>query len=255
MECLPAAENPAGNWGEVVNGYQASLRLSKPQFAVGEPVTAILLLRNVSGVPRTFWVAKLPWEDFDVVVLDEARQRVPKRELDRFARSEGIHSSGLPAAGQSKSWLALSALLALDRPGSYSISVTTLMRGGTNGSTAVTSGTALFQIVQRPDPVRESGQTDPPRSEARPRETKLGRVAVSATEPPPAPHRLFSGVAPSSRDATPRPSIESSLATASPQPQPTFLTTRQWLALAAVFALLLWIGAILIRARNRKFPP
>jgi hypothetical protein len=47
-ESLPAKDFPEGNWGPVTNGCQLSLRFTKSVFKVGEPVTATLLLRNVT---------------------------------------------------------------------------------------------------------------------------------------------------------------------------------------------------------------
>jgi hypothetical protein len=48
-ECLPAQDFPAGNWGAVESGYQLSLRFEKPIFTNGEPIEAIVLLRNVTN--------------------------------------------------------------------------------------------------------------------------------------------------------------------------------------------------------------
>ncbi|HTB82835.1 MAG TPA: hypothetical protein VK742_04205 [Candidatus Sulfotelmatobacter sp.] len=46
-ECKPAEDFPEGNWGEVQNGFQLSLRFAKPVFNAGEPIAVTLLLRNV----------------------------------------------------------------------------------------------------------------------------------------------------------------------------------------------------------------
>jgi hypothetical protein len=48
-ECLPAADFLEGNWGQALGGYQLSLRFEKQIFTNGEPVLAILLLRNVTN--------------------------------------------------------------------------------------------------------------------------------------------------------------------------------------------------------------
>ena len=45
-ECLAAQDFPEGNWGEIEAGYQVSLRFAKKSFTNGEPITAIVLVRN-----------------------------------------------------------------------------------------------------------------------------------------------------------------------------------------------------------------
>lgn len=47
-ECLPATAFPEGNWGDPLLGHQLSLRFTKPTYANGEPVNAILLVRNLT---------------------------------------------------------------------------------------------------------------------------------------------------------------------------------------------------------------
>ena len=48
-ECLPATDFPEGNWGLVKGGFQLSLRFEKQIFTNGEPITGILLMRNVTN--------------------------------------------------------------------------------------------------------------------------------------------------------------------------------------------------------------
>lgn len=50
-ECLPAEDFPEGNWGKVQAGMQMSLRFDKQVYKDGEPIVAILLLRNVTNQP------------------------------------------------------------------------------------------------------------------------------------------------------------------------------------------------------------
>ena len=53
-ESRPAENDPEGNWGTSTNGLQLSLRLSKQIFTNGEPIIAIMLLRNITNVPVKF---------------------------------------------------------------------------------------------------------------------------------------------------------------------------------------------------------
>lgn len=50
-ECLPAKDFSEGNWGQVTNGCQVSLRFSKQAFTNGEPIEGIILMRNVTNQP------------------------------------------------------------------------------------------------------------------------------------------------------------------------------------------------------------
>jgi hypothetical protein len=59
-EHLPAEQFPAGNWGQATNGIQVSLRFDKPDYTNGEPITATILVRNISSqrMPyRKFYVS------------------------------------------------------------------------------------------------------------------------------------------------------------------------------------------------------
>lgn len=53
-ESLPASEFLEGNWGLIKDGFQLSLRFNKLDFTNGEPITAILLLRNVTNHVITY---------------------------------------------------------------------------------------------------------------------------------------------------------------------------------------------------------
>jgi hypothetical protein len=49
QESMPACDFTEGNWGPVYGGFQLSLRFQKQTFTNGEPITAILLIRNVTN--------------------------------------------------------------------------------------------------------------------------------------------------------------------------------------------------------------
>ncbi len=52
----PADKDPEGNWGAVTEGFQLSVRLPKSSFTNGEPITACVILRNVSSRRLRFGV-------------------------------------------------------------------------------------------------------------------------------------------------------------------------------------------------------
>ena len=47
-ECRPADQDPAGNWGEVTEGFQLSVRFPTNHYSPGDSVVATVILRNVS---------------------------------------------------------------------------------------------------------------------------------------------------------------------------------------------------------------
>ena len=49
MESLPAEKFPEGNWGQITNGCQLSLRFTQNTYKQGNSITAILLLRNLTN--------------------------------------------------------------------------------------------------------------------------------------------------------------------------------------------------------------
>jgi hypothetical protein len=54
QESRPAERDPEGHWGAATNGFQLSLRFEKADYTNGEPVTGIILLRNVSDKPLKY---------------------------------------------------------------------------------------------------------------------------------------------------------------------------------------------------------
>src|SRR5215471_9612354 len=47
-ECRPADQYPNGNWGEVTEGFQLSVRFPTNHYSPGDSVVATVILRNVS---------------------------------------------------------------------------------------------------------------------------------------------------------------------------------------------------------------
>jgi hypothetical protein len=54
-ESRPAEHDREGNWGEVTDGFQLSIRLEKKLFTNGEPILASILLRNTSDKVLTYY--------------------------------------------------------------------------------------------------------------------------------------------------------------------------------------------------------
>lgn len=59
-ESLPAKDFPEGNWGDVQDGFQLSMRFEKQIFTNGEPIVATVLLRNVTNSDVSLSYSDLP---------------------------------------------------------------------------------------------------------------------------------------------------------------------------------------------------
>jgi hypothetical protein len=72
-ESLPAEEFPEGNWGNAQNGFQLSVRFEKQTFTLEEPITAIILLRNVTNQTLIYNVSDVVGRcsPIGLVVIDE----------------------------------------------------------------------------------------------------------------------------------------------------------------------------------------
>ena len=110
-DCRPAEQDPEGHWGQPTEGFQLSIRLQKESFTNGEPVTACVILRNVSG--RLFRYLTARFDDpMSKIVLMRGQERVPGKNEPRpgatFAeRLKALHAGSLgsfqsPAGTQRK---------------------------------------------------------------------------------------------------------------------------------------------------------
>lgn len=54
LESQPASQDQEGHWGLATNGFQLSLRFEKETFTNGEPITAIILMRNITEQTQTY---------------------------------------------------------------------------------------------------------------------------------------------------------------------------------------------------------
>jgi hypothetical protein len=60
-ESKPENEDPKGNWGSPSEGFRMSLRLAKPYYTNGEPIEAVVLLRNISQETLTYFFYGPDW--------------------------------------------------------------------------------------------------------------------------------------------------------------------------------------------------
>ncbi len=125
-ESRPAAQDPEGHWGGTTEGFQMSVRFEKESFHAGEPIVAIVLIRNATSRKvfyRDFISLKTdsPVCQFDV--LDAQPQ--PVARLDAKAPSDITDGPHIPRVldpgTQCRYEVKLDAKFKLDQPGKYSI--------------------------------------------------------------------------------------------------------------------------------------
>jgi hypothetical protein len=82
QECLPAKDFPEGNWGEAQGGFQLSLRIEKRVFKNGEPILAVLLLRNVTNTSVLYAALPAGYSDGPIgfVVVDSHGRDFPQHQ-------------------------------------------------------------------------------------------------------------------------------------------------------------------------------
>jgi hypothetical protein len=118
-EKLPWEQDLRGNWSSALNGLQLSLRFEKEEFLAGEPVIAILLVRNVSeneimirdsGFPQHSSMGKF------TIVNSASRQVLPAMHTLYYGSIKGV---SLSPKAQDRYEINLEEIFDLSKPGSY----------------------------------------------------------------------------------------------------------------------------------------
>jgi hypothetical protein len=154
----PSEQDPAGNWGPVIEGFQLSVRFAKEVFTNGEPVAALILLRNVTTKP--LWYPISSGRDMETTCLLERNgQPVLRHDAIKPGASFAERLKGA-YAGSEKFWrcppgtqrpfqIGLSEFFDLTN-GTYSVSVKRKVTNQARTDIAeVVSGPASFRIVAR----------------------------------------------------------------------------------------------------------
>jgi hypothetical protein len=207
-EELPASRDTNGHWGSVVDGWQLSVRFWVREFVAGQPVEAMVLIRNVDSSPRGIVIRKLgaseacknfsyqlhsgtnitswAWTDSPPPNPLPNGYRFPKR----FSESKvGPHS-------QIAFFVRLDQIFDLRGFGEYSIQVTRAERSSTGQEiTNVPSGLATFRVVDK------LSRSEIAASDARARELK--ETERRAREELSKPHERFLATNKSAFERTP----------------------------------------------------
>jgi len=144
-EIIPAAEDHKGNWGQITNALQMSIRFYQNNYTNGQPVSAVILWRNIGGMRQPFdpgW--GIEKYSFDVLIryggkdLKPLVPRIDPNYKPEFGGGPGLIF--LEPNTQIRVEQRLDTIFDLSKPGAYEI---TAQRGG------VRSGVATFYIYPR----------------------------------------------------------------------------------------------------------
>ena len=150
----PAENDPTGNWGFVDDGVQISLRFDRQFYTMGQSITGILAIRNVSKEQRNYSTWGAPHVQFGIVVMDDKGREVNERgvtndfqrRLNRIVNNpKPVYLRGLT---QSVSTFRLDGVYELEQPGRYfaRASVKVYHSEGIK-RTEVGTGNAMFEIL------------------------------------------------------------------------------------------------------------
>ncbi|HZQ47592.1 MAG TPA: hypothetical protein VFC07_11300 [Verrucomicrobiae bacterium] len=155
-ECRPAAQDPEGNWGPVVEGFQLSVRFEKESYKIGEPVTATVLIRD--AVQKRVFYRDFEFDPRGVrtdsplcnlSVLDEQQKRVPRLQKEPQDVADGPHRPRVLNPGtQHKYEIKLDGRFNLTQPGKYFISAKRQVHKlSGDGYSEITSGVATIKLA------------------------------------------------------------------------------------------------------------
>jgi hypothetical protein len=157
----PAEDDPEGHWGAVAEGFQLSLRFEKDSFTNGEPVTACVILRNVSDRSLTYPYEYAPDEREITFILLREQARVygvydvrpgsTFQERLRAVRTGHGWTRVSPPGTQRKFFVNLNSIFGLTTNGQYVASAKrTIRKQDSAQESEVSSGNAAFRITGPP---------------------------------------------------------------------------------------------------------
>jgi hypothetical protein len=153
----PAKDDPEGNWGEVSRGVLLSLRFDKSLYQEGEPVNAMVLLRNATNNEvryRQCVIGGGASRDIQVSVVEFLVTNETTHSLMEVKRGDTVfqHHESFPLQPLQQAFYVdrLDQILSL-QPGRYSVQATTrLIVGFGPSSPPLTSGVAHITVVEAP---------------------------------------------------------------------------------------------------------
>ena len=206
----PAEMDPKGNWGLPLDDFQISIRFETNVFRVGEPIPAVVIIRNIGLINRLVFLGgwregvlfKLT-DDYYRKILTRREQdevNTPPKPSDRWLSSSWGQPRGsshaIPAGQQREISIDLVERYRLTRAGVYFVRVEVVPFGTSGGpNPPVSSGLAMFRllnadgttnVLESATPPIRTGHPTNPVTPAPPRSAGGTNTAVD-TAPPTSP--------------------------------------------------------------------
>ena len=122
-ECRPAASDPEGHWGDVVEGFQVGIRITNTVCRIGEPIIATVIVRNVSEQRLDLTIFSGLQDDFIFAAISPTKERLQEKREPRYPLgSKGVQ---FPKGTQRKFSINLTERFDLLSPGTYVFSAET----------------------------------------------------------------------------------------------------------------------------------
>lgn len=147
-ECKPESQDPKGHWGKAVEGFRLSLRFAKTSYTNGEPIEAIVLVRNISQRTLAYLFYEPEWNLHFLVSNSQNHQLQDVHPVEPW----GLGSKELIVfpGTQRRFVVRIDGHFKFDSPGDYSVKVQAKVPrlDGDGGAEAI-SAAAILKI-ERP---------------------------------------------------------------------------------------------------------
>jgi hypothetical protein len=149
-EQLPAEQDPAGNWGSVTNGLQLSARFYTTNLVTGQPLTAVILVRNLGPREVTRGGGSSANYNYFLTLHRDGRLVAPLIPPLKSDHDGSAWHYDFPVGTQLRETLRLDKIFDLTQPGKYELFVEGgAFRAGSNTPIKARSGTATFRILPK----------------------------------------------------------------------------------------------------------
>lgn len=162
FETVPAEDDPGGHWGVPTNGVQMSTRFYQTNFAVKEPISLVILLRNAGH--ESIECGSASWVNYPyfLTVWRHGQKLEPLLPTIKPGTKDGSGwTISLKPGTQRRDVLRLDKIYDLNQPGGYEVAAE---RGvymlETKRSARVHSGTAKFKVVPKTEAQTNAPPTD-----------------------------------------------------------------------------------------------